>query len=115
MPTNLPPEYAAAEEEYYDANTPKQKMDALRKMLSVIPKHKGTEKLVAQLRQALPRDNGEPLGLVAPLAVRRSICTCDSEAKRGHGTARGRVPHLRVSAQIPNNRYSIQSCHRTAS
>ncbi|RLI68226.1 hypothetical protein DRO91_09330 [Candidatus Heimdallarchaeota archaeon] len=53
MPTNLPPDYGPAEEEYYNAKTTKERIDALRKMLSIIPKHKGTEKLVAHIRRKI--------------------------------------------------------------
>lgn len=55
MPTNLPPEYYDIEERYRAASTPQEKITSLEAMLSVIPKHKGTEKLVGDLRRRLSK------------------------------------------------------------
>ncbi len=55
MPANLPPEYLAAEERFREAKSPQEKIMALQAMLSVIPKHKGTDKLRGQLRSKLSR------------------------------------------------------------
>jgi uncharacterized protein len=55
MPANLTPDYQAAEQRYREATTPEEKLEALREMLAVIPKHKGTEKLQADLKQRLSR------------------------------------------------------------
>jgi hypothetical protein len=53
MPANLTPQYAKAEEEYKKAQTPEEKLAALKKMFSVMPKHKGTEKLQADLKSKM--------------------------------------------------------------
>ncbi|MEK7405113.1 MAG: GTPase [Acidobacteriota bacterium] len=53
MPANLSPEYLAAEQEYKTARTPAEKIAALERMLSTIPKHKGTEKLQADIKRRL--------------------------------------------------------------
>jgi ribosome-interacting GTPase 1 len=55
MPTNLPPEYYDIEERYRAAGTPQEKITSLEAMLSVIPKHKGTEKLIGDLRRRLSK------------------------------------------------------------
>ncbi len=55
MPANLPPEYLAAEERLRQAKSPHEKVMALQDMLSVIPKHKGTDKLRGQLRSKLSK------------------------------------------------------------
>lgn len=55
MPANLTPQYQAAEERYRTAQTIEEKIDALREMLAVIPKHKGTEKLQADLKRRLSK------------------------------------------------------------
>ena len=55
MPANLPPEYLAAEERFRRAKSPQEKVLALQEMLSVIPKHKGTDKLRGQLRSKLSK------------------------------------------------------------
>jgi len=53
MPANLTPEYLAAEREYRNAQTHEEKLQALEKMLATLPKHKGTEKLQADLKRRL--------------------------------------------------------------
>jgi len=53
MPANLSPEYLAAEQEYKHARTSAEKLEALERMLSTIPKHKGTEKLQADLKRRI--------------------------------------------------------------
>ena len=53
MPANLTPEYDRADERYRQATTDDQKLDALRGMLSAIPKHKGTEKMQADLKRRI--------------------------------------------------------------
>lgn len=55
MPTNLPPEAAAAEERYRAAQTIPEKVRTLEEYLSLIPKHKGTDKLRADLRKRLSK------------------------------------------------------------
>ncbi|MCS7103733.1 MAG: 50S ribosome-binding GTPase, partial [Candidatus Korarchaeum sp.] len=45
MPTNLPPEAQAKWEEYSKAKTPEEKLQKLKEFYSLIPKHKGTEKM----------------------------------------------------------------------
>ena len=61
MPANLPPQYYEIEEEFQNANTVGEKISALNEMLSVIPKHKGTDKLRARLRKKLSnlKDEGQ--------------------------------------------------------
>ena len=55
MPANLTPEYMKAEQEYRRASTPEDKLTCLRHMLSVIPKHKGTDKLQGDLKHRIAR------------------------------------------------------------
>ncbi len=55
MPANVTPEYLAAEEEYRQARTNKEKLKALEKMLSLIPKHKGTEKMQMQIKRRISK------------------------------------------------------------
>jgi ribosome-interacting GTPase 1 len=50
MPANLTPQYSEAEEQYKRAQTPEEKLACLKKMYSLLPKHKGTEKLQADLK-----------------------------------------------------------------
>jgi uncharacterized protein len=53
MPANLPPEYFEAEKRFKQAGTPSEKIAALEDLLATIPKHKGTDKLRADLRRRL--------------------------------------------------------------
>jgi ribosome-interacting GTPase 1 len=55
MPANLTPQYHAAEENFKKAATIEEKITALEEMLAVIPKHKGTEKLQADLKRRLSK------------------------------------------------------------
>lgn len=55
MPANLTPEYLEAEKWYREAQTPDEKMEALRRMASVIPKHKGTEKMRADIKKRISK------------------------------------------------------------
>lgn len=55
MPTNLPPEYFEVEEQYRAAKSIKQKIDLLEELISTVPKHKGTDKLRADLRRRLSK------------------------------------------------------------
>ena len=53
MPANLTPEYLKAEKRYRQAATPQGKLEALEEMLRTIPKHKGTDKLQADLKRRI--------------------------------------------------------------
>jgi len=55
MPTNLPPEALDAERRYRAAQSVEEKVQALEEWLRYIPKHKGTDKLRADLRQKLSK------------------------------------------------------------
>jgi len=55
MPTNLPAEAASAEERYRAAKTIPEKIRTLDEYISLIPKHKGTDKLRADLRKRLSK------------------------------------------------------------
>jgi ribosome-interacting GTPase 1 len=55
MPANLTPQYSQAEEEYRKAQTPEEKLACLKKMYALLPKHKGTEKLQAELKSRMSR------------------------------------------------------------
>ncbi len=59
MPANLPPQYKEAEERYRQAKTTPEKVLALEEMLAIIPHHKGTDKLIAQLRKRLSQHKEE--------------------------------------------------------
>jgi len=55
MPINAHPEFIAAEGEYHKAQTLDDKIDKLKKMISLAPAHKGGENLRAQLKVRLKK------------------------------------------------------------
>ena len=55
MPTNLPPEALEAEQRYRAARSVAEKIACLEDFMSAIPKHKGTDKLRADLRKRLSK------------------------------------------------------------
>ena len=59
MPANLTPQYKKAEEEYRRAQTPEEEVRCLERMLQEIPKHKGTDKLQAELKAKISKARSE--------------------------------------------------------
>lgn len=59
MPANLTPQYHKAEEEYRRAGTPEEELRCLEVMLREMPKHKGTDKLQAELKQKISKARQE--------------------------------------------------------
>jgi ribosome-interacting GTPase 1 len=55
MPTNLPPLFYEAEEQFKKASTTAEKIVALEALIATIPKHKGTDKLRADYRKRLSK------------------------------------------------------------
>jgi ribosome-interacting GTPase 1 len=55
VPANLPPQYLKAEDEYRRAATPAARLECLRTLFLLLPKHKGTEKLQSALKQKISR------------------------------------------------------------
>ena len=55
MPANLTPQYLEAERNFRMAKTPLEKIAALEEMLAVMPKHKGTDHLRAELRTRIAK------------------------------------------------------------
>jgi len=55
VPTNVPPEVAHIEQRYREAKSLDEKAELIEDMLSIIPKHKGTDHLRADLRRKLAK------------------------------------------------------------
>jgi len=55
MPVNAHPDYIAAEQEYLQAESIEEKIEKLKKMIQLAPKHKSSENLLAQLRTRLKK------------------------------------------------------------
>lgn len=65
MPANLTPQYHKAEQVYKEAKTTEEKIAALEEMLRLMPKHKGTDHLQADLKRRLSRlreEDAKPKG-----------------------------------------------------
>jgi len=55
MPANLPPQYYAAEAVFRKARTAEEKIAAIEDMIAIMPKHKGTDHLKAELRARIAK------------------------------------------------------------
>lgn len=55
MPANLPPQYFETERKLKTAKTPQEKIKIYEELLSIVPKHKGTEKLQALLKTKIAK------------------------------------------------------------
>ena len=67
MAANLTPQYLEAESEFKKAKTSEERLDCLKRMYSLLPKHKASEKLQAdlktrmsELRQEIDRERKAP-------------------------------------------------------
>ena len=78
MPTNVPPQYRDAEQRFREAASAQGKIAALQEMLQIMPKHKGTDHLKAQLRSRLSKLMSDPiwLGLIDRLQSKSFKCIC---------------------------------------
>jgi ribosome-interacting GTPase 1 len=55
MPANLTHQYMKAEQAYRQASTPQEELECLQTMLVELPKHKGTDKMQAELKQKISK------------------------------------------------------------
>ena len=55
MPANLPPQYVKLEQDYRSEKDPKRRLALLERMLAEIPKHKGTDHMVGELKQKISK------------------------------------------------------------
>lgn len=60
MPANLPPPYHKAEDRYRAAKTTEEKIEALEEMLRLMPKHKGTDALQADVKSRIAKLRKQP-------------------------------------------------------
>src|SRR3954447_8191398 len=59
MAANLTPQYLEAETEYKKAQTPEDRLACLKKMFALLPKHKASEKLQAELKTKISEARDE--------------------------------------------------------
>lgn len=62
MPANLSPEYKKAEQAFRQAREPRERLELLKEMLRTIPKHKGTERLQADIKSRIKELTEEVAG-----------------------------------------------------
>jgi len=55
MPANLPPEYFEVEKRLREVKSIEEKIEIYEELLSVIPKHKGTEKLIGEIKSKIAK------------------------------------------------------------
>lgn len=55
MPANLPPQYYKLEKEFHQENDPHEKLRLARELLAIMPKHKGTDKLQADMKSKIAK------------------------------------------------------------
>ena len=60
MPANLPPTYYKLKHEHEAAKTDEERLRLLEEMLRIIPKHKGSEKVVSDLRRRIAAHKRAP-------------------------------------------------------
>ncbi len=72
MPANLTAQYLKAEQEYRQAASPDEELRCLQVMLRELPKHKGTDKLQADLKQKISK-------------VRKELEGQSKSGKKSHG------------------------------
>jgi hypothetical protein len=80
MPANLSPEYKDAELRFRAAATAEDKLRALEDMLATIPKHKGTEKMQADLKSRIARMREEGEHKAKTSSGRSKLYNVDREA-----------------------------------
>jgi len=62
MPANLPPQYYELEREFKKESDPREKLRLAKELLSMMPKHKGTDKLQAEMKAKISKLNKEIQG-----------------------------------------------------
>lgn len=97
MPANLGPDFLSAEDDFRKAETSAERIEALERMYAALPKHKGTEKLQADIKRRLsqarkdsqkkgashaapfylvPREGAGQVALVGPANSGKSSLVC---------------------------------------
>jgi len=62
MPANLPPQYYELEREYRAERDPREKLRMAEELLRIMPKHKGTDKLQADMKTKIAKHRKEIAG-----------------------------------------------------
>lgn len=72
MPANLPPTYYKLKHQHEAAKTDEERLSLLEEMLRIIPKHKGSEKVVSDIRHRIAKIKRGPAPASGKSAGKRS-------------------------------------------
>lgn len=132
MPTNVTPQYREAESRFRVATTTQARIAALQEMLSIMPKHKGTDHLKAQLRSrlsklmaelegptpgksggrtepfSLPKEGGGRVTLIGPTNVGKSLLLAQSTGAKTKVGAYALSTQEPVPGMLPYQNMHIQ-------
>ncbi len=88
MPANLPPQYYELERVYKSETDPSEKLRLAKELLSMMPKHKGTDKLQADLKAKIAKHRKELEGGSSHKGGgARQVAAPDSITREGAGLA----------------------------
>ena len=83
MAANLTPQYLEAEAEYKKAQTAEERLECLKKMYALLPKHKASEKLQAELKTKISERQGR--GRAGQARIPRRSASATRSPSRGRG------------------------------
>ncbi|RKU38063.1 GTP-binding protein [Candidatus Poribacteria bacterium] len=72
MPANLPPTYYKLKHQHEAAKTDEERLSLLEEMLRIIPKHKGSEKVVSDIRHRIAKIKKGPTAAGGKATAKRS-------------------------------------------
>ena len=72
MPANLPPTYYKLKHQHEAAKTDEERLSLLEEMLRIVPKHKGSEKVVSDIRRRIAKIKRGPAPASGKGAAKRS-------------------------------------------
>ncbi len=87
MPANLPPQYYELEREFKAESDPSEKLRLAKELLAMMPKHKGTDKLQADLKAKISKLREQVEGGAQKKGGARQTAAPDSITKEGAGLA----------------------------
>ena len=85
MPANLPPQYYELEREYKRERDPREKLRLAQELMAMMPKHKGTEKLQADLKAKISKLKRQVEGPPSKKHGTRHVSPHDHIEKEGAG------------------------------
>src|SRR5205823_14078474 len=99
MAVNLPPQYHDAEARYKKAKTPEEKLAALKEMWVILPKHKASEKVQADLKTKISEltdeiEHAKTAPKKAAPGVHKIPHQPAGQAPRPHPPTAGKSPRL---------------------